>query len=96
MQFLNISITCSMYNSVVLFVHVRVPFVICDEKDLASCVTGMYASSNARRPCNICICDFNNQSIFDLGSLRSLKHMSQVRSCDHDLFYLLSLFIVTV
>jgi len=63
-----------------MFVHVRVPFIICDEKDLASCVTGMYASSNTRRPCNVCTCDFNNQSIVDLGDERSLKHMSQVRT----------------
>ena len=62
----------------VLFVHVRVPFIICDEKDLASCVTGMYASSNCRRPCNVCCCDFSSQSIVEIGERRSLKRMTKV------------------
>ena len=59
--------------------YVRVPFVICDEKDLASCVTGMYASSNCRRPCNICLVDFTEGLITHLGDPRTLADMNKVR-----------------
>ena len=59
--------------------HVRVPFFIADEKDLASCITGMYASGQANRPCNVCESVFKS-SILESGSLRDLDFYAKVQT----------------
>ena len=58
--------------------HIRVPFFITDEKELASGITGMFASSQCRRPCNCCILDFFEDNISKLGPPRDLLLMRQV------------------
>ena len=66
------------YLVLVRFVHIRVPFFITDEKDLAGCVTGMFASSACRRPCNCCILDFFEEPIYKIGPPRQLDEMRKV------------------
>ena len=61
------------------FVHIRVPFFITDEKELASGITGMYASSQCRRPCNCCTLDFFEENISKIGAPRDLAVMREVR-----------------
>ena len=68
-----------LYSNSALFVHIRVPFFITDEKDLAGCITGMYASSQCRRPCNCCNLDFFEDNIANVGTPRDLNLMRQVR-----------------
>ena len=56
-----------------------VPFFITDEKDLATCVTGLYASGRAHRPCNLCDLDFgNNADITQKGPQRQITQLKQV------------------
>ena len=58
-----------------------VPFFITDEKDLATCVTGLYASGRAHRPCNLCDLDFgNNADITQKGPQRQITQLKQVFS----------------
>ena len=62
-----------------LFVHPRVACFIADEKDQSAAVTGMFsASSKTRRPCNMCLLDFQSESLTLTGQPRSLKQMRQV------------------
>ena len=58
--------------------HIRVPFFITDEKELAGGITGMFASSQCRRPCNCCSLDFFEENITNLGAPRDLNFMREV------------------
>ena len=59
----------------------RVPFFVTDEKDLSLCVTALYASGKASRPCNLCdLCFSNNADITQIGAQRSLSHWKEVRN----------------
>ena len=80
----------SHYNSDLIFdtshsgqrklCYPRVPFFVTDEKDLTSCVTGMYGSSKANRPCNLCTLIFKGAAdITEKGPRRMLAEMLQVR-----------------
>jgi hypothetical protein len=58
-----------------------VPFFVTDEKDLSLCVTALYASGKASRPCNLCdLCFSNNADITQIGAQRSLSHWKMVRT----------------
>jgi hypothetical protein len=60
----------------------RVPFFVTDEKDLTSCVTGMFSSGKANRPCNLCTHVFKGSSdIGAQGPLRTVHDMIEVSSC---------------
>ena len=62
-----------------LFTHPRVAYIIADEKDQSSAVTGLFsASSLTRRPCNMCLLDFQAESLTQVGISRSLTQMRQV------------------
>ena len=58
----------------------RVPFFIADEMDLAKTITGMFASSASKRPCNICDCDFS-VDMMGRGVTRDLQSIRQVLAC---------------
>ena len=63
-----------------LFTHPRVAYIIADEKDQSSVVTGLFsASSLTRRPCNMCLLDFQAESLTQVGIPRSLSQMRDVR-----------------
>jgi hypothetical protein len=58
-----------------------VPYFVTDEKDLTSCVTGMFSSSKANRPCNLCTHVFKGTSdIATAGPRRTVQDMMEVRS----------------
>ena len=59
--------------------HVRVPFFITDEMDLAKTITGMFASSQGKRPCNICDCLFSSD-VTVLGNLRDYIKLREVHN----------------
>ena len=62
-----------------MFVHPRVACFIADEKDQSSAITGLFsASSKTRRPCNMCLLDFQSESLTGVGHPRLLKQMRQV------------------
>ena len=64
-----------------LFLHPRVACFIADEKDQSAAITGLFsASSLTRRPCNMCLLDFQSQSLTLTGQPRTLKQMRQVRA----------------
>ena len=65
---------CIRYNC-----HVRVPFFITDEMDLAKTITGMFASSQGKRPCNICDCLFSSD-VTVLGNLRDYIKLREVHN----------------
>ena len=76
------SLPNSTYHKIVILgqrrlCHVRVPFFIADEKDLACCVTATYASGQASRPCTVCETTFKD-AITRQGSLRDLDWYRQV------------------
>ena len=63
----------------------RIPFFVTDEKDLTSCVTGMYGSSKANRPCNLCtLCFKGAADITQKGPRRMLAEMLQVKASQYN------------
>ena len=80
--------------------YVRVPFFVADEKDLSNCITGMFASGNCNRPCNMCILKFkagageSEPSITEKGSRRVLSEMRKVLLPQNDEFNLTCPFLV--
>ena len=69
----NLSYICSA-----MFVHPRLAFIITDEKDLSGCVTGMFSGPMCRRPCSMCLLDFTQESLVQVGEVRTLQFMRQV------------------
>ena len=64
--------------------HIRVPFFIADEMDLAKTILGMFASSSAKRPCNMCDCVFKDNMLIngnprDYEAIRNVS--ANVRKC---------------
>jgi len=56
-----------------------VPYFVTDEKDLTSCVTGMFSSGKAYRPCNLCTLLFKgNADITLAGPRRTVADMKEV------------------
>ena len=68
----------SSVNSSGVLCMPRVPFIVCDEKEL-SMFTGIYSSSKAARPCNMCLCSFEQHGIETIGAERTIAQMMQVR-----------------
>ena len=66
------------YVYIALFVHPRLAFIITDEKDLAGCVTGMFSGPSCRRPCSMCLLDFTEESLTQVGEVRTLEFMRRV------------------
>ena len=59
--------------------YVRVPFFIADEMDLAKTITGMFASSASKRPCNICDSVFSI-SMMGRGATRDVNAIREVNN----------------
>ena len=57
--------------------HVRVPYFIADEMDLAKTITGMFASSQSNRPCNVCDRVFKD-GMMGTGNLRDMHAIREV------------------
>ena len=57
--------------------HIRVPFFIADEMDLAKTILGMFASSSAKRPCNMCDCVFKDNMLIN-GNPRNYEAIRNV------------------
>ena len=70
-------IPCSTGRRIIC--HVRVPFFIADEMDLAKTITGMFASSQSNRPCNVCDRVFKD-GMMGTGNLRDMHAIREVNS----------------
>ena len=71
--------------------HIRVPFFIADEMDLAKTILGMFASSSAKRPCNMCDCVFKDNMLIN-GNPRDYEAIHKVSANGRKYIALYNLF----
>ncbi len=66
-----------------VLLYPRVPFFICDEKELPL-FTGL-KGNGSYRPCNQCLIHFKKSSIHDIGEEQSLEEMERVSSNNYSI-----------